>query len=164
MLVFQMGVVIIHWLVVPYVVRQRCACKIINIPCRAQKIQRPSRQMPGILKSVARTPGTDSFINAPGNVWCRSDISTVWIWWMENTVVCGRPMTHITAPLKYEVDWPSASRVMERNTKIDRAPPLIHTITPLKYKIDWPSTSLVMERNIKSEMATRWPYWKSDRD
>jgi hypothetical protein len=28
---------------------------------------------------------------------------------MENTVVCGLPLTHIAAPLKYEADWPSAS-------------------------------------------------------
>jgi hypothetical protein len=58
-------------------------------------------------------------------LWCRCDISTVWIWWMEfNTVVCGLPLTHITAPLKYEVDWPSTSQVMERNGKSEMATPI----------------------------------------
>jgi hypothetical protein len=50
---------------------------------------------------------------------------------------------HITAPLKYEIDWPSASRVMERNTKIKMA-----TWLP----------------NTKIKMATWLPYWKSDRN
>jgi hypothetical protein len=110
----------------------------------------------------------------------KSEMATWWPYWKSDRNK--NLIWHLPRPLippRYEINWVRVSQVkwtqnsrwppgghIERwmTTEIDSAPPLIHTITPLKYEVDWPSTSLVMERNGKSEMATWWPYWKSDRD
>jgi hypothetical protein len=67
---------------------------------------------------------------------------------MENTVVCGLPLTHITAPLNMKLigqallelwsgtqksRWPPGCHIGSRiATNIDRTP----TLTPLKYEVD----------------------------
>jgi hypothetical protein len=54
-------------------------------------------------------------------------------------------LIHTIPSVKYEVDWPSTSQVMEQNgghignritTKIDRAPLLTHPAMPKKYEIN----------------------------